>query len=408
MAQKKVGFSNTSYIQGDKLIVNNGTTASINFTFAGPNGLTFSLPTSDGSAGYSLITDGNGNLSFGTVSNQGNVQAPTGGGTNPYLTYWTGSYSLGDTGAQYSPGQILFPGGSSPAPGVSFILDSDTGMYRVADNQVGFAGGGSLLGKFSSSGVTVGSVTYTNVDGTAGYALVTDGAGNTYWAFNGGVTGPTGPQGDTGATGPQGATGGVENQFMYQSGTISGASFSGTPSYYDVTFVGSFTSSYVVSVDSSATRDWTIYNKTATGFRLSSESTSAFTETVYWNALEVSSLTLGAFVGAQGPAGVDGATGATGQNGTEFVPSASTGTVIAFTSSLIYNSPASPATASITDDLTSANIGIIQKIYHQYTSEPTYPAGWVNLGLVPYDTSNLNIIFAEWVSGTRVEYWIVN
>lgn len=109
-----------------------------------------------------------------------------------------------------------------------------------------------------------------------------------------------------------------------------------------------------------------------------------------------------------GPVGPQGATGATGISVPEFVPGSSSGVVIAFTSSLIYNSPSSPATASITDNLTGAKIGIIQKIYHNHSVAPSVPAGWVKLSSISYLTSNLNIIYAEWVSGTRVEYWIIN
>jgi len=75
---------------------------------------------------------------------------------------------------------------------------------------------------------------------------------------------------------------------------------------------------------------------------------------------------------------------------------------------LIYNSPSSPGTSSITDNLTGAKIGIIQKVYHQYTSEPSYPAGWVKLGGGSYSNATLNVIYCEWVTGTRVEYWIIN
>lgn len=93
----------------------------------------------------------------------------------------------------------------------------------------------------------------------------------------------------------------------------------------------------------------------------------------------------------------------------QYVPVATgtTGTTITFTAPLIYNSPASPATGNITNTLTDAIIGIVQKIYHQNGTAPTFPAGWVLLRGT-YNTSALNIIYAEWVSGTRVEYWIVN
>jgi hypothetical protein len=88
-------------------------------------------------------------------------------------------------------------------------------------------------------------------------------------------------------------------------------------------------------------------------------------------------------------------------------PSATTGTVIDFTNPKIFNTPASPATGNITDDLTGAKVGVVQKIYHNHSSAPTVPAGWVLVGAGTYATSTLNIIYAEWASGTRVEYWVV-
>jgi hypothetical protein len=85
---------------------------------------------------------------------------------------------------------------------------------------------------------------------------------------------------------------------------------------------------------------------------------------------------------------------------------ADTGSVISFTYEVVWNSPSSPSTANITDNLTGAKIGLVQKIYHNKAVAPTVPAGWVLIGTGTYTTSTLNIIFAEWVSGTRVEYWI--
>jgi hypothetical protein len=83
-----------------------------------------------------------------------------------------------------------------------------------------------------------------------------------------------------------------------------------------------------------------------------------------------------------------------------------TGNSIAFDKVSIYNET-TPATGNLTDDLTTARIGIVQKIYHNDTVAPVPPIGWVKLGTGSYTPSTLNIIFAEWVSGTRVEYWIV-
>lgn len=86
---------------------------------------------------------------------------------------------------------------------------------------------------------------------------------------------------------------------------------------------------------------------------------------------------------------------------------ATTGAVISFAVPQVYNSPVSPTTSNITNNLTGAKIGIIQEIYHNHTVAPTFPAGWVIMGTGTYVTSTLNIIYAKWVSGTRVEYWIV-
>ena len=85
---------------------------------------------------------------------------------------------------------------------------------------------------------------------------------------------------------------------------------------------------------------------------------------------------------------------------------ATTSSVISFIVPQVYNSVASPSSSNITDSLTSAKIGIVQKIYHNHTVAPTFPAGWVKMGTATYTTSTLNVIFAEWVSSTRVEYWI--
>jgi hypothetical protein len=130
--------------------------------------------------------------------------------------------------------------------------------------------------------------------------------------------------------------------------------------------------------------------------------------------------------GPQGPQGIQGETGAQGPAGPTAVSTdannqaslgsdsllfvgatAASGVAIDFTANKIFNSPASPGTGNVTESLTGAKIGIVQKIYHNAGTAPTYPAGWVRIGSTDYVTSELNIIYAEWVSGSRVEYWIV-
>ena len=75
---------------------------------------------------------------------------------------------------------------------------------------------------------------------------------------------------------------------------------------------------------------------------------------------------------------------------------------------MVYESASAPGTGNIIQPGAGTNyLGTIQKIYHQDTTAPTFPAGWVLLSGV-YNTSTLNIIYAEWCSSTRVEYWIIN
>ena len=98
----------------------------------------------------------------------------------------------------------------------------------------------------------------------------------------------------------------------------------------------------------------------------------------------------------------------TGDNATntKYDVTATTGAVISFATPQIYNSIASPSSSNLTDNLTGARIGIVQKIYHNAGTAPTVPAGWVLRGTGAYVTSTLNIIYAEWSVGTTVEYWI--
>jgi hypothetical protein len=88
-------------------------------------------------------------------------------------------------------------------------------------------------------------------------------------------------------------------------------------------------------------------------------------------------------------------------------PTSTSSDEVSFVIPRTFGTPASPRTANITESLTSAQAGIVQKIYHNAGTAPTFPAGWVRLGSGEYETGELNIIYCEWVSGTRVEYWIV-
>ena len=84
----------------------------------------------------------------------------------------------------------------------------------------------------------------------------------------------------------------------------------------------------------------------------------------------------------------------------------STSDTVSFLFPTIYFSPTAASTTNINSSLTNAKYGVVQKIYHNHSSAPTFPAGWVRLGTTEYETNALNVIYAEWCGGTRVEYWI--
>lgn len=72
----------------------------------------------------------------------------------------------------------------------------------------------------------------------------------------------------------------------------------------------------------------------------------------------------------------------------------------------VYDTSTAAATGNVTANLTGAKLGIIQKIYHEDSSTPTFPSGWVLIGEGLYMSNQLNIIYAEWCGDNRVEYWI--
>jgi len=83
-----------------------------------------------------------------------------------------------------------------------------------------------------------------------------------------------------------------------------------------------------------------------------------------------------------------------------------TGLSISFDKNYVYHTKGSPGTGNITEDLTDAIPGCSAKIYHNSSTLPTFPVGWVRLGSGFYKLNELNIIYAEY-SGDRVEYWVV-
>jgi len=100
--------------------------------------------------------------------------------------------------------------------------------------------------------------------------------------------------------------------------------------------------------------------------------------------------------------------GLTGITSTYVAPTIETGSVISWRTKEIYNTNLTPVSGNFTDDVTGAQYGIVQKIYHNLSgSAPTFPAGWVLVGDGVYFDNQLNIVYAEWAGGSRVEYWII-
>lgn len=86
---------------------------------------------------------------------------------------------------------------------------------------------------------------------------------------------------------------------------------------------------------------------------------------------------------------------------------ARTTTAITFDVPAIYNSFSSPQTGTLTFSLVSplAKIGVVQVIYLNVATFPTL-TGWVNIGSRAFQPSVVNIIYAKWSEGSRVEYWV--
>lgn len=72
----------------------------------------------------------------------------------------------------------------------------------------------------------------------------------------------------------------------------------------------------------------------------------------------------------------------------------------------VYGSADAPLSGPVTSSLTNGTPGIVQKLYHTDTEEPEWPVGWVLMGDAPYVPDELNVVYAVFAGGSRVEYWI--
>ena len=232
--------------------------------------ISFTLPTTDGSVGHALVTDGAGNLSFAEITGGGGLVAATDtvlGGvkipaasgleiTNgdlefsfnkslePTTNLLTVGTSVSEVLGVYAQnvyastllkvGDLSLSGPSSGEYGLTLPPSDGNFGDVISTNGSGQLAFSPLFGQhivpISDSNYDLGSTTGQVRDlhlggsivsgggaysfkppqsnGTADQLLKTDGAGNTSWVDAGaGVTGPTGSAGELGATGATGATG---------------------------------------------------------------------------------------------------------------------------------------------------------------------------------------------------------
>jgi hypothetical protein len=122
----------------------------------------------------------------------GNVLFPDGNATTPGLNFVsdtnTGIYRIGNDNIGISTGgtkrfdisstatsstlPFRGPAGSASAPAYSFTADSNSGMYSVTDNTIGFSTNGTLRASMSSSGL-ISSVPIYVPQGTAAAPSIT-------------------------------------------------------------------------------------------------------------------------------------------------------------------------------------------------------------------------------------------
>ena len=129
---------------------------------------------------------------------------------NGWITLGTLETNLGlaaSSGSTFT-GNVLVPAGTVGAAALGISGDTDTGLYKVAANDLGITAGGALISHFNSSGITVRdgkairlrdsgdsnhisfaapaltsdvTLTLPNSDGNSGDMLQTDGSGVLSW-----------------------------------------------------------------------------------------------------------------------------------------------------------------------------------------------------------------------------------
>jgi hypothetical protein len=154
----------------------------------------------------------------------------------------------------------------------------------------GVAGATGIQGSTGVQGLT-GATGVQGIQGQTGVQGSTGVQGFTgIFGFTG-VAGATGIQGITGLLGQTGVQGitGIGAGLHIKSGVVAAASFSGTPLTYSVTFTNAFpNTSYSITITGGTdVRVWSYSGKTASGFTINSNSITALTGEVSWQATTI-------------------------------------------------------------------------------------------------------------------------
>ncbi len=81
------------------------------------------------------------------------------------------------------------------------------------------------------------------------------------------------------------------------------------------------------------------------------------------------------------------------------------GTLITFRDNYIYNTRDNPGTGNFSVNYANANLGVVQKIYHEDSVVPELPASWIAVTDSTYLVNDLNILYVEFIGNDQAEYW---
>ena len=114
----------------------------------------------------SIAATNDGGVYFGNYEDKGTIQSKSLSFQTPTLLYLnknggdvvigsTTTFAINQTAAAFvfTNGVVFYPNGSATIPSIAFTSDTNTGMYRVSANTIGFVCNGVRQGQISSAGL---------------------------------------------------------------------------------------------------------------------------------------------------------------------------------------------------------------------------------------------------------------